>query len=116
MQVRDGHVRQIIMIQPKPEFIGMVEPLRDLFEVAKAISVPKTQITGTGLPVEVVSTGVPVMIVPVRTLTAVSKASPNIGLLNSVCAQHNAQGLVRFTTLTVEDRSTGHTRLLASPV
>src|SRR5205807_74364 len=88
----------------------------NLFEVAKAISVPKTQITGTGLPVEVVSTGFPVMIVPVRTLTAVSKASPNIGLLNSVCEQHKAQGLMLFTTVTVEEQSTVHTRMFASPV
>ena len=116
LTVREGHVRQIMMNQPKPEFIGMVEPLRDLFEVAKAISVPKTQITGTGLPVEVVSTGFPVMIVPVRTLTAVSKASPNIGLLNSVCEQHKAQGLMLFTTVTVEEQSTVHTRMFASPV
>src|SRR5207245_3906016 len=116
LTVRDGHVRQIMMNQPKPEFIGMVEPLRDLFEVAKAISVPKTQITGTGLPVEVVSTGFPVMIVPVRTLTAVSKASPNIALLNSVCEQHKAQGVMLFTTVTVEEQSTVHTRMFASPV
>jgi len=116
LTVRDGFVRHIMMSQPKPEFLGMVEPLRDLFEVAKAVSVPKTQITGTGLPVEVVSTGFPVMIVPVRTLTAVSKANPHIGLLNSVCEQHKAQGLMLFTTVTVEEQSTVHTRMFASPV
>ncbi len=114
--VRDGLVGKIMMNQPKPEFLGTVEPLRDLFEVAKSVSVPKTQITGTGLPVEIVSTGFPVMIVPVRTLTAVSKASPNISLLNSVCEQHKAQGLMLFSTITVEEESAVHTRMFASPV
>src|SRR5439155_942107 len=99
---REGRIQHIMMSQPAPEFLGVVEPLRDLFEVAKAVGVPKTTITGTGLPVEIVSTGFPVMVVPVRTLTAVSKATPNITLINSLCTQHKAQGLMIFTTVTVE--------------
>jgi trans-2,3-dihydro-3-hydroxyanthranilate isomerase len=114
--VREGCIRTVLMTQPKPEFLGLVEPLRDLFEVAKAIGVPKTKITGTGLPVEIVSTGFPVMIVPVRTLTAVSAAAPNIALVNSVCEQHKAQGIMVFSTVTVEQESTVHTRMFASPV
>ena len=113
---REGRIRHIMMSQPAPEFLGVVEPLRDLFEVAKAVGVPKTTITGTGLPVEIVSTGFPVMVVPVRTLTAVSKATPNITLINSLCTQHKAQGLMIFTTVTVEEESTVHTRMFASPV
>ena len=116
LQVRDGLIRTILMVQPKPEFLGVVEPLRDLFEVAKAIGVPKTKITGTGLPVEIVSTGFPVMVVPVRTLTAVSAATPNIALVNSVCEQHKAQGIMVFSTVTVQEESTVHTRMFASPV
>ena len=111
--VRNGQIREIMMAQPKPEFLGVVEPLRDLFEVAKAIAVPKTKITGTGLPVEVVSTGFPVMVVPVRTLTAVSAATPNIALINSMCEQHKAHGVMVFSTVTVEPESTVHTRMFA---
>lgn len=116
LNVRDGHIRNVLMSQPKPEFLGVVEPLRDLFEVAKAIGVEKTKITGTGLPVEIVSTGFPVMVVPVRTLTAVSAAAPNIALINSVCEQHKAQGIMAFSTVTVEEDSSVHTRMFASPV
>jgi trans-2,3-dihydro-3-hydroxyanthranilate isomerase len=114
--VHDGCIRNIFMEQPKPEFLGVIEPLRDLFEVAKAVGVPKTKITGTGLPVEIVSTGFPVIVVPVRTLTAVSAASPNIVLINGVCEQHKAQGIMLFSTVTVEEESTVHTRMFASPV
>ncbi len=116
LMVREGHIRHIMMAQPAPEFRGAVEPLRDLFEVANAIAVPKTKITGTGFPIEVVSTGLSVMIVPIRTLTAVSKATPNIGLLNSVCERHKAQGIMLFTTVTVREESTVHTRMFASPI
>jgi len=114
--VHDGCIRNIFMEQPKPEFLGVIEPLRDLFEVAKAVGVAKTKITGTGLPVEIVSTGFPVIVVPVRTLTAVSAASPNIVLINGVCEQHKAQGIMLFSTVTVEEESTVHTRMFASPV
>lgn len=116
VMVRDGHIGRLMMGQPQPEFQGAVEPLRDVFEVANAIGVPKTKITGTGLPIEVVSTGLPVMIVPIRTLTAVSKAAPNIGLLNSVCERHKAQGVMLYTTVTVQEESTVHTRMFASPI
>lgn len=116
LMVRDGHISHLMMGQPPPEFQGAVEPLRDVFEVAKAIGVPKTKITGTGLPIEVVSTGFPVVIVPIRTLTAVAKAAPNIGLLNTVCERHKAQGIMLFTTVTVQEESTVHTRMFASPI
>lgn len=116
LMVRDGHISHLMMGQPQPEFQEVVEPLRDVFEVANAIGVPKTKITGTGLPIEIVSTGFPVMIVPIRTLTAVSKAVPNIGLLNSVCERHKAQGVMLFTTVTVQEESTVHTRMFASPI
>lgn len=116
LMVREQLIRLIMMAQPKPEFLGLVEPLRDLFEVANAIAVPKTKITGTGLPVEVVSAGFPVMVVPVRTLTAVSKAVPNIALLNIVCERHKALGVMLFSTVTVKEESTVHTRMFASPV
>jgi len=113
LMVREGRIRLIMMAQPKPEFLGLVEPLPDLFEVATAIAVPKTKITGTGLPVEVVSTGFPVMVVPVRTLTAVSKAVPNIALLNAVCERHKALGVMLFSTVTVLEESSVHTRMFA---
>src|SRR3989440_7299750 len=32
------------------------------------------------------------------------------------CEQHKAQGLMLFTTVTVEEQSTVHTRMFASPV
>jgi len=116
LMVRDGLVRRIMMTQPKPEFLERVAPLRDILEVAQAVSVSQTQIMETGLPVEVVSTGFPVVIVPVRTLTAVSQAIPNIALLNTVCEQYKAQGLMLFTKVTVEEQSTVHTRMFATPI
>ncbi|MBM4125603.1 MAG: PhzF family phenazine biosynthesis protein [Nitrospira sp.] len=109
-------ITRVIMSQPKPQFLGAVEPITDLFEVANVLGLAKGVITGTKLPVEVVSTGLPVMIVPVRTLTAVRSIVPDAAAITDLCARYGANGMMVFTTMTVEEASTVHTRMFASPI
>ncbi len=116
VHVRDRAVTRVVMTQPKPQFLGRVEPTQDLFEMAKALGVAKAQIDGTKLPVEVVSTGLPVIIVPVRTLTAVRSMQPDMAAITELCERHGANGIMVFTTMTVEDLSTVHTRMFAPAI
>lgn len=67
LRVREGQIVRVGMSQPRPEFFGAVESVEDLYEVADALGLSKQVISGTKLPVEVVSSGLPVLIVPVRT-------------------------------------------------
>jgi PhzF family phenazine biosynthesis protein len=55
-------------------------------------------------PVEVVSTGVPWMIVPLRTKEAISSLRPDLGLVESVCRECGAVGVTVFC-LEAEDPS-----------
>jgi trans-2,3-dihydro-3-hydroxyanthranilate isomerase len=116
LHVRKREVHRVVMSQPKPQFLGTVEPVKDLFEVANALGLSKSLITGTKFPVEMVSTGLPVMIVPVRTLTAVRSIVPNVTAINELCARYGANGIMVFTTMTVEEQSTVHTRMFAPPI
>jgi len=116
LHVRNGVTHRVIMSQPKPQFLGTVEAIKDLFEVAAALRLSKDQITGTKFPVEMVSTGLPVMIVPVRTLTAVRSIVPDINGINDICARYGVNGIMVFTTVTVEEMSSVHTRMFASPI
>jgi trans-2,3-dihydro-3-hydroxyanthranilate isomerase len=116
LHARKGEIVRVVMTQPKPQFLGTIEPVKDLFEVAKALGLTKGQITGTNLPVEVVSTGLPVLIVPVRTLTAVRSIVPDVTAINDLCARFGANGIMVFTTMTVEELSSVHTRMFASPI
>lgn len=116
IQAREGEILRVVMSQPKPQFLGVVDDLKDLFEIANALSLPKSQITDTKLPVEVVSTGLPIIIVPVRTLTGVRSITPNVSAINDLCARHGAKGLMAFTTMTVEEASAVHTRMFAPPI
>jgi trans-2,3-dihydro-3-hydroxyanthranilate isomerase len=116
IQAREGEILRVVMSQPKPQFLGVVDDLKDLFEIANALGLPKSQITDTKVPVEVVSTGLPIIIVPVRTLTGVRSITPNVSAINDLCTRHGAKGLMAFTTMTVEEASAVHTRVFAPPI
>lgn len=113
VQAREGEILRVVMSQPKPQFLGTIDDVKDLFEIANALGLSKSQITQTKFPVEVVSTGLPIVIVPVRTLTAVRSITPNVTALSDLCARHGANGLMVFTTMTVEEPSAVHTRMFA---
>lgn len=116
LHVRKGEIVRVVMSQPQPQFLGRVEPVEELFEIARALRLSKTQITGAKFPVEVVSTGLPVLIVPVRTLTAVRSIVPDVTAITNLCARYGTNGIMVFTTVTVEELSTVHTRMFAPAI
>lgn len=116
LHVREGEIRSIIMTQPPPQFLGAVEDVEDLYDIARALSLSKNLIAETNWPVEVVSTGLPVIIVPVRTLTAVRSIKPDASALAQLCRRYGANGIMVFTTVTVEEQSTVHTRMFAPAI
>jgi len=116
LRVHKGEILRVVMTQPKPEFLGKVDSPDSILEIAKALGVDKRAIADTKFPVEVVSTGLPVIIVPVRTLTAVRSIVPNPTAITDLCARLGANGIMVFTTVTVDEFSTVHTRMFAPPV
>ena len=116
VHLRGGEIHRVVMSQPKPEFLGTIDSVQDVFEISNALGLAKRMLTDTQYPIEVVSTGLPVIIVPLRTLTAVKSIVPNTGAINELCAKHGANGLMVFTTITVEALSSVHTRMFASPI
>jgi trans-2,3-dihydro-3-hydroxyanthranilate isomerase len=111
-----GLVERVVMTQPKPEFLGPVEETEDLYKVAIALGLSKHVIADTKWPIEVVSTGLPVLIVPVRTLTAVRSIRPDATAITDVCRRFGANGIMVFTTVTVEPSATVHTRMFAPSI
>jgi trans-2,3-dihydro-3-hydroxyanthranilate isomerase len=85
LHAREGQVTHVVMTQPKPLFLGSVDEPEDLFDIAKALGLSIHQIADTKKPVMVVSTGLPVVIVPVRTLTAVRSIVPDAAAIVEVC-------------------------------
>ena len=101
IHAREGQVTRVVMTQPKPQFLGSVDEPEDLFDIAKALGLSIHQIVDTKKPVMVVSTGLPVVIVPVRTLTAVRSIVPDAAAIIEVCERVGTNGIMVFTTMTV---------------
>jgi trans-2,3-dihydro-3-hydroxyanthranilate isomerase len=116
LHAEDGQVERIVMTQPKPEFLGTLEDMEDLYKVASALGLPKHVIADMKWPIEVVSTGLPVLMVPVRTLTAVRSIRPDASAIMDVCRRFGANGIMAFTTVTVEPSATVHARMFAPSI
>jgi trans-2,3-dihydro-3-hydroxyanthranilate isomerase len=111
LHAREGEVTLVVMTQPKPEFLGPVGAMEDVYQIARALGLPKYVITDMKWPIEVVSTGLPVIIVPMRTLTAVRSIQPDPSAIMDLCSRFGANGLMAFTTVTVEPSATVHARI-----
>lgn len=116
LHAEEGRVVRVVMSQPKPEFLGPVEETEYLYKVAGSLGLSKYVITDAKWPIEVVSTGLPVLIVPVRTLTAVRSIRPDASAIMDLCRRFGANGVMVFTTVTVEPSATVHTRMFAPSI
>ncbi len=116
LYAQDGELTRVVMTQPKPEFLGPVDAMEDVYKVAGALGLAKYAITDMKWPIEVVSTGLPVLIVPVRTLTAVRSIQPNASAIMDICSRFGANGIMVFTTMTVQPSSTVHARMFAPSI
>ena len=114
--ILQGQIEQVVMSQPSPEFLEVVSQVEILYELAKALGVHKSLITDLPFPVEVVSTGLPVLIVPIRTLTAVKSMQVNHAGIQEVCDRIGVHGIMVYTTMTLEEEATVHTRMFADPI
>ncbi len=113
IHTHDGVIERVVMAQPTPQFLDVIEEPEALFAIARALGISKSAITETRFPVQVVSTGLPVIIVPVRTLTAVRSIVPDVAAIAELSQQYGANGMMVFSTMTVEQSSTVHTRMFA---
>ena len=116
LYAQDGKLTRVVMTQPKPEFLGPVDAMEDVYKIAGALGLAKYAITDMKWPIEVVSTGLPVLIVPVRTLTAVRSIQPNASAIMDICSRFGANGIMVFTTMTVQPSSTVHARMFAPSI
>jgi trans-2,3-dihydro-3-hydroxyanthranilate isomerase len=113
---QDGQIVRVVMTQPEPQFLGTIEEAEDVYKVASALGLSKHVIAEAKWPLEVVSTGLPVLIVPVRTLTAVRSIRPDASAIVDVCRRFGANGIMVFTIVTVEPSATIHTRMFAPSI
>lgn len=113
LHVAGGRVERVVMTQDRPAFLEVLEEIDDL---AQGLGLPPEAIGETGLPVQVVSTGVPQMMVPVRSLAevqALDAAGLNVAALNRASHAVGTDCVMVFTFETEMPGATVHTRMFA---
>ena len=84
---------RIVMTQTDPVF-GEVEP--DTSRIANLLGISKEEIAA-GLPLQVVSTGTPKLLIPLQSLAALRAVRPDIEGIKAYCRATTARGFYPFT-------------------
>jgi trans-2,3-dihydro-3-hydroxyanthranilate isomerase len=113
LHIVDGRVERVVMTQDQPAFHAVLD---DVSDIAAGLMLPPEAITETGLPVQVVSTGLPQMMVPVRSLAEVQKIDGgklDLMAFNRACQAAETGCAMVFTLETERPESTVHVRMFA---
>jgi trans-2,3-dihydro-3-hydroxyanthranilate isomerase len=113
LHVVAGRVERVVMTQDRPSFHAVLEDVREL---AAGLGLPSEAITETGLPVQIVSTGIPQMMVPVRSLADVQLLAADrldYSTLARVCRGVGTDCVMVFSLETEGAEATVHTRMFA---
>ena len=102
-----GRVSSIQMAQRPPEF-GKV--CGDLVELSAALGLSIDDLATGELAAQVVSTGVPHLLVPIRDRAALNRARPETARLATLLRSIDGEGCYLFTRDTVRHDSVAHTR------
>jgi trans-2,3-dihydro-3-hydroxyanthranilate isomerase len=109
---REGDLSFAWMTQSLPAFS---EPIAHRASAAAAIGVQDSAVGGTGLPVQVVSCGLPYLLVPLTTRRAVDNAVVNPDTLGTFLHQAGVEecGVFLFSTERGADKATAYSRMFA---
>jgi trans-2,3-dihydro-3-hydroxyanthranilate isomerase len=113
LHVAEGWVEKVVITADRPSFHAILE---DYVDLAAGLGLPFEAIGGAGWPVQVVSTGFPQMMVPIRSLADVRRLDPgafNINALNRACKAVGTDVVLVFSLETERSESTIHVRVFA---
>jgi trans-2,3-dihydro-3-hydroxyanthranilate isomerase len=113
---RNDELSFVWMTQPLPVFSA---PLTTVTCAAAALGVPESAVADTNAPVQVVSCGVPFLIVPMTTRSAVDSAALNstaFDALTSAALPTESNGVFFFSQERGPDHATAYSRMFAPAV
>lgn len=110
IQMRNHQPELIWMEQPLPVFGGVFE---DAEMIAGMLSIDAEAILDTDLPMQVVSCGVPFLIIPVRDLASMRKMQFRREVWARALREFEAKHIFVFTSETERNESTVHSRMFA---
>lgn len=109
-RAENGRLLQAVMNQQRPTFLT---ESAGADEVAAALGIEASEILITGLPCQVVSTGLPFHIVPVGSLAAMGRLQPNPARMLRLGEKLGVTDICAFSFETMAPDATVHARMFA---
>lgn len=114
IKFRDNGPFEVIMTQGLFEPGATIIDEKEISRLADGLGIQRSDIvSGESLPIQVVSTGVKALVVPIGTLETMRKCKINSKTLSDVYLKYGAVGCFPFTFETLEETSTVHARFFA---
>lgn len=113
IEFKDGHPVQVVMTQGAFEILDEIEDADEQAEIARALGMAREDLDES-LPIQVITTGLSCMAVPVRSLADLRRCRINATALADIYTRHGATGCHAFTRETLEvGDSRAHARFFA---
>jgi trans-2,3-dihydro-3-hydroxyanthranilate isomerase len=113
IEFKDGAPLQVVMTQGKFEIVDEIDDSREQAELARALGRDRDEFD-ENLPIQIISTGLRSLAVPIRSLADLGNCRVNGGLLGELYTSHGASGCHAFSRETIEiGESRVHARFFA---
>jgi trans-2,3-dihydro-3-hydroxyanthranilate isomerase len=113
IEFKDGKPVQVVMTQGEFQVLNEIDDAHEHAEVARALGLAREDLD-EDLPIQVITTGLPCLAVPVRSLADLRDCHVNTSLLADVYTRRGAVGCHAFTRETLEvGASRAHARFFA---
>jgi trans-2,3-dihydro-3-hydroxyanthranilate isomerase len=113
IEFKDGRPVQVEMTQGKFQILDEIDDGHEQAELARALGLAREDLDES-LPIQVITTGLPCLAVPVRSLADLRNCHINSNLLAEIYTRHGGTGCHAFTRETLEiGASRAHARFFA---
>lgn len=113
IEFKDGAPLQVVMTQGKFEIKNEIDDSQEQAEIARALGLAVEDLD-ENLPIQVISTGLPFLAVPIRSLASLRSCKVNASLLAEVYLRASGTGCYAFSRETIEiGAARAHARLFA---
>jgi len=113
IEFKDGQPVQVVMTQGEFKILDEIDDSQEQAEVARALGLAREDLDES-LPIQVITTGLSCLAVPVRSLADLRDCRINSTLLGEIYTRHGGMGCHAFTRETLEvGASRAHARFFA---
>lgn len=113
VEFKDGQPLQVVMTQGKAEMGPVLEDAQEQADLVRSLGLAPDHLDES-LPIQIISTGMKFLVVPVRALADLRSCRVNAALLAEIYQRHDATGCYAFSRETIEiNASRANARMFA---